>query len=575
MNNEQVAEVLNDIAEILEIKGESKYRIRAYQQAARSIEFMPEDIEQVYHEGHLDDIPYIGKSIAAKVADVLEHGRSSYLEELEESIPPGIESLLQVPGIGPKTAVRLYQELGIDNIESLRIAAEEHRIQQLRGMGKKTEENILKGIKWLLGKSPRLPLGVAAILVERILEQLRRDPFVRNLVVVGSYRRMKPTVGDIDIMGTSDHPETVIDLFTALPDVDRIMAKGTTKATVLAENGLQIDLRIVPHESLGSLMQHFTGSKEHNVQLREYALSKGFSVSEYGITNIKTGWRIPCTTEEQVYSILELPYIPPEIRQGSGEIGAAVAGKLPMLVAQQDICGDLHTHSIWSDGRSSLEEMALAAEEKGYSYLAVTDHSPGLGIAHGLSVERLRLQWREIDDLNNRLEGITLLKGSEVDIRADGSLDLPDEILKELDIVLGAIHSGMRESSDLITERVIRAMRNPYLNILAHPTGRLIGSREPYDIDMEKVIKAATDLKVILEIDGTPDRLDLDGRHARRAKELNAKIAVSSDAHQVSGLNNMRFGVGTARRGWLEKRDVVNTWELKELQAFLNQHKGK
>jgi DNA polymerase (family 10) len=479
---------------------------------------------------------------------------------------------MDIPGIGPKTALKLSQELKISTIDELEKAIWDGRVAGLFRMGEKSAENILRRIQALRRKDQRVPLGQALPIVEGILSSLGACPGVQQLVAAGSTRRFKETVGDIDIMGTALEPEQVLQAFTELPQVEEVLLQGTTKSSVIVGDGLQVDLRIVEQDSFGSLLQYFTGSKEHNIALRERAVRSGLKLSEYGITTVKTGKVEKFATEEGYYHRQGLEFIPPELREGRDEIGRAENKMLPKLIELSDIKGDLHVHTEWSDGHDAIEAMALAAKARGYRYLAITDHSWGRGIARGLSEERLRRQMAEVKRISQSFEGLRLLSGIEVDIRADGSLDLPDEILSELDIVIAAVHSAMGQDEDKITRRVLKAMENPYVDVLAHPTCRLLGEREPINIDLEQVFQAALCWGIALEINAQPDRLDLNDLHVFRAREMGVELIINTDAHSAAQLDLMRFGVGVARRGWCEAGHILNTKPVEEVEAFLRRH---
>jgi DNA polymerase (family 10) len=571
MKNSEVAKVFQDIADLLELKGENVFKIRAYQKAARAIEYHPRELEAMLAEGEdLQSISGVGEAIAKKAAELMTTGKLGYYENLKTEFPEGITNLLDVPGIGPKTANKLSSELGISSVDELEHAIKDGRVAELFRLGEKTADNILRQIQALRRKDQRIPIGEALPIVEEIMAALRPISGVKNLTPAGSLRRFQETVGDIDLMGTADEPKEVIDAFVALPLVRQVLAQGSTKASVIVSGGLQVDLRMVEHDSFGSLLQYFTGSKQHNISLREKWRKQGLKLSEYGITVVATGKLEKFATEEEFYHRLGLQYIPPEIRQAQGEIEKAERGAIPKLVQLSDIKGDLHTHTEWSDGHDSIEELARAAQDMGRQYMAITEHSAGRGIAHGLDVERLGEQVAEIKALNERLSGICVLTGTEVDIRADGSLDLPHEILAELDIVTAAVHSAMNQTEEKMTRRVIRAIENPDVDMIAHPTCRLIGEREPVIIDLEAVFRAAARYNKILEINAMPDRLDLKDTHAFRARELGVKLAIGTDAHSIAHLGLMRFGVGVARRAWCEPQHILNTLPLEELLAILD-----
>jgi DNA polymerase (family 10) len=570
MKNTAIAKVFQDMADLLELKGENVFKIRAYQRAARTFEHLPKEIEVMLQEGEdLQAIPGVGEAIAKKTIELVNTGKLQAYEELKAEFPEGITSLLEIPGIGPKTANRLSAELGIKSVDELEEAIKDGRVAKMFRLGDKTADNILQQIQALRRKDQRIPIGEALPVVEEIFKALRSLSGVRNLTAAGSLRRFRETVGDIDLMGTADNPEEVINAFVALPQVSEVLAKGPTKASVILPGGLQADLRMVEHDSFGSLLQYFTGSKQHNVTLRTREQKKGLKLSEYGITDTSTDKLEKFATEEKFYRRLGLQYIPPEIREDQGEIELAEKGKIPKLVEISDIKGDFHVHTDWSDGHDSIEAMAQAAKALGYQYLAITEHSAGRGIAHGLNEERLRQQIDEINRLNQQLEGIHLLTGIEVDIRANGSIDLPERLLADLDIVIAAIHSAMTQSEDQITGRVIGAIENPHVDVIAHPTCRILGEREPVAIDLEVVFRAAVKYNKALEINAMPSRLDLKDIHVYRARELGVKLIMGTDAHSIAHLGFMRFGVGVARRGWCQAKDILNTRPLEDILAFL------
>jgi DNA polymerase (family 10) len=574
MKNTAIAKVFSDIADLLDLKGENPFKIRAYQKAVRAIEHYPKEIKIMIDEGEdLRNIPGVGDAIAKKTTELVTTGKLGYYENLKAEFPEGITNLLAIPGIGPKTANRLSSELGITSVDALEQAIKSGQVAKLFRLGDKTAENMLQQIQALRRKDQRIPIGEALPLVEEILNSLRSVPGVRNMTYAGSLRRFRETLGDIDLMGTADSPKEVIDAFVSLPHVGQVLAQGPTKATVIASEGLQVDLRTVEHDSFGSLLQYFTGSKQHNISLRERGRRQGLKLSEYGITDLATEKLEKFALEEQFYRRLGLQYIPPELREAQGEVERAERGTLPRLVEMSDIKGDLHMHTDWSDGHNSIEEMALAAKNLGYQYIAITEHSVGRGIAHGLDAERLRKQIEEIKLLNERIGGIRVFNGIEVDIRADGCLDLPQEILSELDIVIAAVHSAMNQSEERMTKRVLSAIENPDVDVIAHPTCRLLGEREPIAIDLEAVFQAAAKNNKILEINAMPDRLDLNDIHAFRARDLGVKLAIGTDAHSTAHLSFMRFGVGVARRAWCEPRHILNTLPLEELLSFLRKNK--
>ncbi len=575
MKNAAIAQVFQDMADLLELKEENPFKIRAYQRAAHTIDSLPVELEQVMKEGKLREITGIGEAIANKITDLLTTGHLESYEKLRSEFPENILSLMAIRGVGPKTATRLYKELDVSSVDDLEKAIVEGQVAALYRLGEKTAENILRHIQGLRRKDQRVTLGEALPVVEEIIADLGKIRGVRNLTPAGSVRRFKETIGDIDIMGTADDPESVIQAFVHLPQVEEVLGKGATKASVVVGNGVQVDLRMVEHDSFGSLLQYFTGSKDHNIALRDRASRQGLSLSEYGITVTKTGEIERFATEEGFYERLGLQYIPPELREGRNEIEEAEKGTLPKLIEASDIKGDFHVHTDWSDGHDSIEAMANAARSRDYQFLAITDHSVGRGIAHGLSVERLRQQIAEIKALDRKLSNFRLFTGIEVDIRADGTLDYPDEVLSELDIVVAAIHSAMGQDSDTMTKRIIRALDNPYVHVLSHPTCRLLGIREPIDVDIEEVFRAAVRTNTALEINAMPDRLDLKDIHVLRARELGVRLLIGTDAHSAGNLDLMRFGVGVARRGWCQAEHILNTSAFGEVESLLKQGKGQ
>jgi len=573
MKNTAIAKVFQDMADLLELKGENVFKIRAYQRAARTIEHLPKEIEIMLQEGEdLQTIPGVGEAIAKKTIELVSTGKLHVYEELKSQFPEGITKLLEIPGIGPKTANRLSTELGIKSVDDLEQAIKDGRVAGLFRLGDKTADNILQQIQAMRRKDQRIPIGEALPVVDEVLGALRPLPGVKNLTAAGSLRRFRETVGDIDLMGTADNPEEVINAFVNLPQIREVLAKGPTKASVILPGGLQADLRMVEHDSFGSLLQYFTGSKQHNITLRTREQKKGLKLSEYGITDVKTDKLEKFATEEAFYRRLGLQYIPPEIREDHGEIDLAEQGKVPKLVELSDIKGDIHVHTDWSDGRDSIEDMAKAAKSLGYQYLAITDHSAGRGIAHGLSEERLKKQIEEVKRLNEQLKGIRIFTGTEVDIRADGSIDLPDKLLVDLDVVVAAIHSAMNQSQEQITRRILGAIENPHIDAIAHPTCRLLGEREPVAVDMEAVFRAAIKYNKALEINAMPSRLDLKDIHIYRARELGVKLIMGTDSHSTAHLGFMRFGIGIARRGWCQPKDILNTKPTKEMLAFLRKN---
>ena len=572
--NEQVAQLLYDIAELLALEGESPFRVRAYTQAARNIEALVEDIDDLDRAGELDDIPGVGESIARKLHEYLQSGRLQYYEELKARAPVGAAELLEVPSIGPVRARLLSKGLGIATIAQLQQAAQEHRLCTLPGFGAKLEARIAREADRAAQRGGRMLLGVALPAAEAVAHQLRGHPAVLAVEPAGSIRRWKETIGDIDLLASSDRPTEVMDAFTSLPLVQEVLSSGPTRTSVLTRDELQIDLRVVRPDEYGSALQYFTGSREHNIALRALAIGRGWKLSEYGLFD-REGRRIAGRTEQEIYRALGLDWMPPELRENRGELEAARRGQLPALVELADLRGDLHSHTDWSDGHDGPERMVEAAIARQYEYLAFTDHSRSLRVAHGLSIERVREQRRLIDRLNERYAPFRVLHGAEVDILPDGTLDYPDEVLAELDFVSVSVHSAFHQPREVMTARVLRALRNPHVTTLNHPTGRLLLRREAYDVDLEAVVRAAVELGVVLEIDGQPDRLDLDDVWSRRAGELGATLVCTSDAHSVRQLEYVRYAVATARRGWLEARQVLNTRSLRDLLAQLGQRRRR
>lgn len=568
MNNAEIARIFDEIAGLLELKGENVFKIRAYQKVVRALEHLPVSAEQLVKEGKVREIPGVGEAIEAKITELVTTGKLDYYEKLKAGFPEGVSRLLEIPGIGPKTAMLLATELGIKTVDELEAAIIDGKVARLYRMGDKTADNILRQIQQMRRKDRRLPIGEVLPVVDDIIDQLK-VPGLQNLVPAGSVRRFRETIRDIDIMGTADDAGPVIEAFVALPNVRMVVARGGTKASVLLAGGLQVDLRIVEHDSFGSLLQYFTGSQQHNVSLRERARRRGLSLSEYGITDLATGKLEKFATEADFYARQGLAYIPPELREGQHEIERAEQNTLPDLIQITDIKGDLHAHTDWSDGRDSIEAMALAAKERGYQYLAITDHSLALGIARGLSKERLEQQIAEIRALNEKLDGIRILAGAEVDIRADGSLSVPDEILRELDVVIASLHSGLYESTEQITGRLLRTLENSHVDIIGHPTARQLPGREPVAVDLEAVLKTAARTGTMLEINALPSRLDLRDVNAYRARELGIKLVINTDAHAAEHLDFMRYGIGVARRAWCQAGDIMNTRPPGEMLAYL------
>jgi len=569
VKNREIAGILYQMAELLELHAENRFKIIAYSRAARAIESLTEDIEQVCRDGRLEGIPGVGKAIAEKIKEYLRTGRIQSHQDLLADTPQGLAELLQISGLGPKTVFMLHEKLDITNLDELEKAAREHRIRRLPRMGVVREKNILKSIERYRKRSNRILYSTAESIVDEILTYLGGIEGLEHATAAGSYRRRKETVGDIDILATAARPEEIVAAFVKMPLVEEVLAKGPTKASVIMNDTIQVDLRIVEHRSYGTVLQYFTGSKEHNVSMRQLALDRGYSLSEYSLTRLANGQDLFFDQEEEVYQALGLQYIPPELREDRGEIEAALGGRLPRLVEAKDIRGDLHVHSIWSDGRASIIELAQAARSLGYEYIALSDHSPSVGIAGGIGRKKMEEKIEAVAEANDSLEGITVLMGAEVDIKADGSLDYPDDLLERMDVVVASVHMAQQQKERTITGRLISAIENQNVDIIGHPTGRIINQREPSDMDFHAVLEAAARAGTALEINAHPSRLDLNDVNARAAKEMGVQMSINSDAHDAGQLLNMKYGINVARRAWLEKKDLINAMDLKDLIQFL------
>lgn len=568
IHNTDIAAALAEIADLLEIKGDNPFRIRAYRNGSRVVGDLGEDLPAKVEKGEdLTQLAGIGKDLAAKIGQMVITGRIAYLEELRQEMPAGLIDMLRLPGLGPKRVKILYDDLKIQGLEQLGAAAKSGQIQALKGFGDKIVAGIMKAIETRQTEGRRFRRASVTPTAEALLAHLRAVPGVKQAELAGSYRRARETVGDLDILVEAVTPEEVMDRFTAYEEVQQVLAKGDTKSSVLLRMGIQVDLRVVPAESFGAALQYFTGSKEHNIAVRKIAQAQGLKVNEYAVTRGEEA--VAGRTEKEVYAALGLAWVPPEMRENRGEVERAAAGEVPKLIELADIRGDLHNHSTWSDGAHSIAEMAEAAQARGYEYFALCDHSKRLTVANGLDEKRLAQQIKEIDKFNEGCKGFRLLKGSEVDILEDGTLDLSDDILKELDLVVVSVHSKFNLSREKQTERVLRALDHPYTTILAHPTGRLILEREPYEIDIPRVIEQAKQRGCYLELNANPMRLDLNDAYCQMAKQAGVLISIDVDAHRAQDLDLMTFGIGQARRGWLEKRDVLNTRPLKELMKLL------
>ena len=568
IHNADIAARLDEIADLLEIEGANVFRVRAYRNAARTVRDLPREVTQMLETGaSLTELSGIGKDLAGKIEDIACTGTTAVLEEHRQQLPPSLAALLSIPGLGPKRVKTLYDALGVRTLEEVAQAARDGRIRTVPRFGKLTERHILEAIQAKVAAPARFKLATAAQYAESLVSYLKQSPGVLDVEVAGSYRRSLETVGDLDILVTADADSAVMDRLVSYSEVKEVLGRGPTKTTLRLLCGLQVDVRVVHRESYGSALVYFTGSKAHNIVLRQLAQQRGFKLNEYGV--FIGSHRIAGTTEESVYQSIGLPWIPPELRENRGELEAAQEGRLPKLVALSDVKGDLHVHTNATDGRNSLQEMVAAARDRGFHYVAITDHSKRLGMARGLDANRLLAQIDEIDRLQATTPDMTILKGIEVDILEGGLLDLADDVLGRLDLVIGAVHSHFDLSWEKQTERILRAMERPHFSILAHPSGRLIHQREPYEVDMARIIRHARERRCFLEINSHPERLDLADVYCQMAKEEGVLVSVNSDAHSVLDLGNLRFGIGQARRGWLEKADVVNTRALGTLRRLL------
>jgi DNA polymerase (family 10) len=569
MTNQQLANIFRTISDLLEIKGENIYKILAYRKAADSLSNLGQDVNELWKQGKLTEVDGVGKAIAEKIDELLTTGHLGFLEKLEGEVPPCLAELLKVPDLGPKKVALFWKQLGITNLIDLEGAARSGRIRTLPGMGDKSEAKIIAGIEALGRRSTRIPLGRAWPIAQELMDYLRKASGVEAVELGGSLRRMRATVGDIDILAAAKDSRAVMDAFVSRKDVARVLGKGETKASVEFTHGLQAQLWVHPPEHWGTALVYATGSKDHNVRLREYALKKGFSLSEHSLQR-KDGSEVTCEREEDVYKTLGLPWIPPELREDRGEVQAAIKGELPNLIELKDIKSDLQIHSTWSDGKLSIRGMAKAALKHGYKILAITDHTYSLGVVQGMTPEDVKKQRQEIDEVAKDLgDRIHLLHGAEVEIKSDGSLDYSDEVLAQLDIVFAALHTSLRQPREKVTDRLIKAMRNPHVDVIPHPTGRLLPDREGADLDMDAVLAAALETGVALEINAHPSRLDLDDVHARRAIDMGIKLSINTDAHSDTDMDLMHFGVSTARRGWVEADNVINTWGAAHLLKWL------
>jgi DNA polymerase (family 10) len=619
MDNQKIAQIFQEIGDILDIQGENRFRVLAYNKAAQEIANWPREMSDVLNENpkKLEEIPGIGKDLALKIVEMLKTGKCQYHEDLLKKFDKGLLQILRLRGVGPKKVKLFYSSLQINNIEKLRAAATAGMLRDLPGMGEKSEQEILKSLEEYDKHTDRMLLSDAMHQVEKIIAYLKKCPLVKRVEYAGSLRRRKETIGDLDILVATKNPakdaEKIMDYFVKYPEMDKVIGKGETKTSIILKSGVQSDLRVLDEKIFGAALHYFTGSKDHNIVIRDKAKKMGLKISEYGVFRLEKarGGKEPREiliggkTEEEIFKAVGLPYIEPEMRENRGEFQAAEKGKLPKLIRYEDLRGDLHVHSKWSDGACSIEEIARAYRDAGFEYIALTDHSPAVTVAHGLSADRFELQWDEIDAINKDLakeaaewannggkkntlqqnnDGkassdkpplpFTILKGVECDIKPDGTMDLPNSVLKHFDVVVASIHSRFNMSLKEQTERVLKAFKNPYVTIFGHPSGRLINQREPYEIDMEAVINAAVEHDICLEIDGQPDRLDLFDFYCKMAKEKGAKFTVDSDSHHTNQMTYLNFALAVAKRGWLEKSDVMNTMGLKDLKKFLIKRKG-
>lgn len=567
MTNAEIAQMLNEFADLMELRGDV-FKRNAYRRAAQGVEALDRDISLLIKEGRLEDVPGVGKSIAHKIKEMAETGGSKDLDELRRSFPPGLAEVMRVPEVGPRTAVRLYRELGVANLDELKRAAEGHRIRELAGFGERSEENILHGVGLVQGEGRRMLLSDALRKGEAIAEHVRSCG-ITLVSVAGSMRRMRETVGDVDVLVGTDRPDEAMKALISFPQTVDTIVRGDRKTSVRLSDGTQADMRAVPESSYGAALQYFTGSKEHNVKLRRIAMRKGLRLNEYGLFDQDGNDLVAGLPEEEIYRLLDLQPVPPELREDRGEIEAAAEGRLPRLVEMSDIRGDLHVHTDMSDGHGTMREMAMAAKRRGYEYVGLTDHSASLHIAHGLSVEELLDSVEQARRLTEEL-GFPVLRGAEMDILEDGSLDYPNEVLDRLDYVIGSVHSRFKMNADEMTERVIRAIRSDRLDILGHPTGRLLGRREGYAIDIDAVMEEARRHRVAMEVNGFPDRLDLNDLNCRKAKDRGIMIVLDTDSHREANLAYMRLAVATARRGWLGPENVLNCLPHHLLMASLD-----
>lgn len=573
MNNRDIAALFETIADMLTLKGEIIHRVMAYRNAAEAIADLPRDLRAYAAEGTLEDIPHVGKIIAEKITELLETGKLDFYERLSAEIPPGVVEMLRINGVGPKKAVQFWKDLNITSVAELQAAAQAGKLSELPGMGAKSAAKVAAGIESYLKRAanPRARLGDALPMAETLLARLTARPNVGKGAVAGSIRRGRPTIGDVDLLVTASENAVadVMAAFVAFEEVARILGQGPSKSSVELHNGLQVDLRVLPAERWGTALNYFTGSQAHNIQLRELARQRGLSLNEHAFTRIDDETEILCDSEEAVYGMLDLPYIPPELREGQGEIERAAAGHLPTLITRDMIVSDLHMHTVGSDGTATIRAMAEAARARGHQYIVITDHSIGATIANGLSIERLLAQADEVRAVDQAMRPFRVFHGSEVEIKANGELDFPDEVLAKLDFVIASLHVGLRQPREQVTARLLNALRNPHIDLIAHPRGQLIPDRDGADLDMDAVFEVARQSGTALEINSNPHRLDLEAQYARRAAELGIPIAIDTDAHAINELDNLRYGVLTARRGWISGASVINTWPVERFVTWI------
>lgn len=573
--NDEIASLFDDMATLLQMKEDSVFKVRAYQRAARTVEQLSASLDKAVHEGEdLKAIPGIGDAISKKIREMVTTGRVDAYERLKGELPQGALTFINIPGVGPKTAVLIARETGANTVEDLEMAILQGRLADVPRMGEKTAQNILRHVRWLRSRESRVPIGAALPMAERVMTGLREAcPGLGKINPAGSLRRWKETVGDVAIIGTTNDPAAVMDALVGLPEVREVLNHEMKKSSVVVQSGLQIDIRIVEACSWGAMLQYFTGSRQHNILMKDYANQQGLSLNEYGISDLESGSLEKQADEESFYRRLGLPLIPPEIREGMRELDLARGGHLPRLAESTDVRGDLHVHSDWSDGTGSLEAIIQAAMASGYEYIAITDRSAGRRTSAGLSIQRLLEQVQVLGSMKEH-KGIRVLTGCEVEIHPDGSLDYPDDILERLDLVIASVHSSLWQAPAEMTQRIVRAMRNPHVDVVGHPSGRIVGSRESEGVDVDALLSAALATGTAMEINGSPDRLDLKDNHVSRATELGVALAVGSDAHSCSDLDHIRFGVAIARRGWCESRHILNSLPLPDLLVYLNTPKA-